>query len=274
MGRKGKSSLRHRQFARAARKLKYLIVTGDDFGRSHEVNEAIERCHTAGFLTQASLMVNEPYAEEAVRITRRHPALCVGLHLTLCDGRASAISAVTSSAGAFASSPARAGLRYAFDRSLAGPLQHEIRAQFERFRALGCTPTYWDGHAHLHLHPTVLRLAVPVAVEQGFRAMRLVREPGPWALLPQIFEWLSRAAIPSLQRHAITFHDHTFGLRDTGRITTGIAVRILQELPDGVSEFYFHPGAEPGDIDNARLRAAVDEFGITLRTSRPPPAAR
>jgi hopanoid biosynthesis associated protein HpnK len=254
--------------------LKHLIVTGDDFGRSHEVNEAIERCHEAGFLTQASLMVNEPHAEEAVRIAQRHPALCVGLHLALCDGRASVPSAITNGTEEFTTSPGRAGLRYFCRPSLAEPLRHEIGAQFERFRTLGFASAYWDGHTHLHLHPTVLHLAMPIAVHFGFRAMRLVREPGPWSLLPQIFEWLSRAAIPGLQRHAITFADHTFGLRDTGSITTEIAARILRDLPDGVSEFYFHPGAEPGEIDYVRLLALVEERQITLRTSLPPPAAR
>ena len=254
--------------------MKHLIVTGDDFGRSHEVNEAIEDCHEAGFLTQASLMVNEPCTEEATRIAERHPALCVGLHLTLCAGRASSVSALTNGAGEFCASPARAGLRYAFRPSLAETLGHEIRAQFERFRSLGLAPTYWDGHAHLHLHPAILRPALPVALDHHFRAMRVVREPGPWALLPQIFEWLSRAAIPALQRRSIAFADHTFGLRDTGRITTETASRILQNLPDGVSEFYFHPGAEPGEIDSPALLALLAEREITLRTSLPPPAAR
>ncbi|MEP6672859.1 MAG: ChbG/HpnK family deacetylase [Chthoniobacter sp.] len=254
--------------------MKHLIVTGDDFGRSHEVNEAIERSHAAGFLTQASLMVNEPCAEEAVRIAQRHPGLCVGLHLTLCDGQASTVSAITNEAGEFVVSPARAGLRYAFGSSLAGALLQEIRAQFERFRTLGCLPTYWDGHAHLHLHPTILRLALPVAVAHGFHALRLVREPGSWAPLSQIFQWLSGAAIRTLRQYSLTFTDHTFGLRDTGRMTTEIGIRILQALPDSVSEFYFHPGAEPSEIDYARLIAVLETEGITLCTSLPPPAGR
>ncbi len=253
--------------------MKSLIITADDFGRSHEVNEAIERCHEAGFLTQASLMVNEPGTEEAVRIARRHQGLCVGLHLTLCDGRASSVSALTEDGEAFPTSHARAGLRYAFRPSLRKTLEREIRAQFARFRVLGFAPTYWDGHAHLHLHPTILRLALPVAVEHGFRAMRLVREPGPPAVLPAIFACLSRAAAPGLRRNGLVFADHTFGLRATGKITTPIVSRILQALPEGVSEFYFHPGAEPETIDAAALRHQLDERGITLRTSLPPTAA-
>jgi hopanoid biosynthesis associated protein HpnK len=250
--------------------LKHLIVTGDDFGRSHEVNEAIERCHAAGFLTQASLMVNEPCADEAVRIAQRHPALSVGLHLTLCDGRATSVSALTNRAGRLTASPALAGIRYAFEPWLHRRLSHEIWEQFERFRSFGLPETYWDGHAHLHLHPVVLRLTLEMSHEQGFYAVRLVREPGPPALLPRVFDWLSRAAIPKLSGFALA--DHTFGLRDTGKITTSTAGRILRALPDGVSEFYFHPGAEPEELDCPALLSLIAERGIKLRTLLKPPA--
>lgn len=256
--------------------MKQLIVTGDDFGRSHQVNEAIERAHAAGFLTQASLMVNEPCAEEAVRIAQRHPTLCVGLHLTLCDGRATrAAGPLTDISGMFTDSPARAGMRYAlFPQMFAPFLRAEIQGQFARFRAWQFAPSYWDGHTHLHLHPTIFRLTLPIAIEHGFQATRVVREPGSWALLPEIFQLLSRNAIPALRRRSIAFADHTFGLRDTGRITPAVTRRILQNLPDGLSEFYFHPGAESGELDYPALLALLAEREITLRTLPTPSAAR
>ncbi|MDX1518844.1 MAG: ChbG/HpnK family deacetylase, partial [Gammaproteobacteria bacterium] len=40
--------------------MKKLIVTGDDFGLSVPVNEAIEKACRNGILTTASLMVNAP----------------------------------------------------------------------------------------------------------------------------------------------------------------------------------------------------------------------
>ena len=49
-----------RQHVRMSGVLKTLILTGDDFGRSAEVNAAIERYHAAGALTHASLMVASP----------------------------------------------------------------------------------------------------------------------------------------------------------------------------------------------------------------------
>jgi len=254
--------------------LKQLILTADDFGRSTQINEAIERACEAGFLTQASLMVNEPAAEEAARIARRHPELCVGLHLTLCDGHASGVSALTDAQGNLTTSPARAGLRYAFRSSLGENLREEIRAQFAKFRALGFAPSYWDGHTHLHLHPTILRHTLPIAVEEGFRAVRLVREQGRRSALPTIFRLLSENAIPALRRHDIRFTDRIFGLRDTGRMSTAQIAQVLGTLPDGLSELYFHPGAEPGEIDYAALVPLLAQFAITPRSLPPPPAAR
>ena len=218
-------------------------------------------------------MVNEPCAEEAVRIAQRHPALCVGLHLTLCDGRASAGSPLTDEAGQFVSSPTCAGLRYAFRSSLTEPLRRETDAQFSRFCAFGLEPTYWDGHTHLHLHPKVFALALPIALARGFHGMRVVRDPGPWALIPEILKLRSAATLKALRHHSLAFADHTFGLRDTGAITMEVAARILRNLPDGLSEFYFHPGAEPGELDYRRLLRLIEEGEIKLRTLPPPPVA-
>ncbi len=247
--------------------MKQLILTADDFGRSPEINAAIERAHRAGFLSQASLMVNEPAVEDAVRIAQRNPMLCVGLHLTVCAGRAANASALTNSAGRFRWAPTPAGLRYFFLPSLTPLLRDEIRAQFARFLAVGFPPSYWDGHKHFHLHPTILRLTLPIATEQGFHWMRLVREPGPAALLPAIFQALSRSALPRLKEHGIRFADNVFGLRATGRMDTAIMERLLRGLPDGVSELYFHPGAEAGEMDFEKLVKVVKEEGIILMSS-------
>ena len=222
-----------------------LIVTGDDFGRSAVVNGAIASYHAAGALTQASLMVGEPHAEEAVALAQAHPRLCVGLHLTLCDGRALAPSQLTDRGGRFRKSPAVAGLWYAFDPRLREPLRAEIRRQFKRFCALGFRPTYWDGHAHLHLHPTILRLTLPIAREFGFRFVRLVREPGSAAILPWIFDQLSEAALAPLTAAGIRFADRVYGLRRTGRVDARWLDRMMRKNGDGVTELYYHPGADP-----------------------------
>jgi predicted glycoside hydrolase/deacetylase ChbG (UPF0249 family) len=245
---------------------KHLIVTGDDFGLCPRVNEEVERCHQSGLLTQASLMVNEGAVDEALRIARRNPKLCVGLHLTLCCGRAAELSPLTDSALRLLASPAWAGLRYAFDPRLEGALSREIAAQFEAFRAHGLPPTYWDGHTHLHLHPTIMKLTLPVAAQHQFRATRLVREPGGDPL-QVIFRLLSRAAAPQLVNGGTAFADCVYGLRDTGRVTTHQFETYLARQQPGWSEVYFHPGAEPAPLDCELLLELIEMEGIRLGSS-------
>ena len=228
------------------------MITGDDFGLSRTINEAIEAYHRAGALHQASLMVAEGHVDYAAEIARRNPGLRTGLHLTLCHGRATETSALTDEHGRFTGSPALAGLRYAFDWRLHEPLRLEIRRQFERFVALGFPPTYWDGHTHLHLHPLILHLTLPIAQEFGFKFTRVMREPGPVALIPWIFQRLSSIAIPALQRARIGYADRVFGLRATGRMTES-AFQEAVRCANGLTEIYFHPGAESSPPDPQRI---------------------
>lgn len=232
-----------------------MILTADDFGRSSVVNEAIVQWARAGALSQASLMVNEPAAEAAVALFREVPSLRVGLHLTLCDGRASDGSKLPAA-------PAGAGFKFAFWPSARAWLRTEIEAQFARFAELGLPPTYWDGHTHLHLHPTVMSIALPIAQRRGFKATRLVREPGPAAMLPWIFRKLSERAIPRLKAAGIGYTDHVFGLRKTGRMERQDFEEALCWAQRGSVEIYFHPGAErqlpvPGDVAEMLRRSAV-----------------
>jgi hopanoid biosynthesis associated protein HpnK len=252
--------------------VKHLILTGDDFGRSHEVNEAIERHHQAGLLTQASLMVNEGAVDEAVRIALRHPRLCVGLHLTLCDGQASGVSAITDDSGRLMPSPALAGLRYAFDPRSAEALGVEIAAQFTRFRELGFPATYVDGHTHLHLHPVILRTLLQPLAEGGFKLLRLVREPANFTPAGLVFQGLSAAAVRSLKRLGVQMADAVFGLADTGKMTSERLAGLIARLPEGLSEIYFHPGAEPAELDFAALRPllADPDIALTCALTLPP----
>ena len=51
-----------------------LIVNADDFGLSTSVNQAVVRAYREGILTSASLMVNEPGFDEAVRLAKENPS--------------------------------------------------------------------------------------------------------------------------------------------------------------------------------------------------------
>ena len=219
-----------------------LLITGDDFGLNHKVNEAVEAQYQAGRLSQASLMIHGGAVEEAKRIALRNPGLCVGLHLTLCSASRNGRTLLTDSTGNFELSPARAGWRYYWNLSLRKAIRTEIEDQFARFLVEGFPPIYWDGHTHLHLHPIILQETLPVAITHGFSAVRLM-QTNHCGMLGWIFNRLSARA--KTQLGAIRFTECTFGLRETCRVDDAAFAQIQVEASGwDLAEFYFHPSVD------------------------------
>ena len=106
--------------------MKWLIVTGDDFGMTSGINRGIVQAHRNGILTSASLMVDRPASEEAASLGRECPALSLGLHLEL-------------------------------DAIDPGRVLAEFDRQCARFLELvGTAPTHVDSHHDVHRDPHVL----------------------------------------------------------------------------------------------------------------------
>lgn len=237
------------------RGLKRLIVTGDDFGASLPVNEAIETAHARGILTATCLMVGGPQAADAVARARRLPTLAVGLHVVVSRGRPvlprAAIPDLVDADGRFETSLVRAGLRYFFRPRARRQLAAEIEAQFKAFRETGLALDHVNAHNHMHLHPSVLGLILTIGRRYGLAAVRVPSEPpppkarfvsrlrerlllGPWIAL---MKW-------RLRRAGIRHNDHLFGLRDSGHMDRERLISVLERLPEGVTEIHCHPAAE------------------------------
>jgi hopanoid biosynthesis associated protein HpnK len=265
--------------------LRRLIVNADDFGRSASINQAVIRAHREGILTTASLMVNEPACEEAVAIARQNPKLGVGLHLTLIHGHSAlppeSIPGLVNGRKEFTNNPASAGFRYFFQRSLRAQLRQEIHAQFKRFLATGLPLDHVNGHLHLHLHPTVLRILMEDAAQLGIQRLRLTFDPfrlnlrlasghlAYRALHAVIFHCLSARARPVLRARGLRHTSAVFGLLQNARVDEAYVSGLLAHLPAGDSELYSHPSLDEfrNEFDaliSPRVRAQVETFGIKL----------
>jgi len=236
--------------------LKRLILTGDDFGLDVPVNEAVEEAHRRGVLTSASLMVGAEAAADAVERARRLPALKVGLHVVMVEGRPvlppSAVPDLVDGRGELSTRLAWSGFRLFFLPRVRRQMEAETRAQFRAFRETGLPLDHADAHDHMHLHPTLLGLMLRVGREFGLRAVRLPREPAlaSWraagrglaarATPAVLLSPLLAAMRARLRRAGVRFNDHLFGMRDSGRMEEGLVLRQLRELPEGVSEMHFH----------------------------------
>lgn len=227
-----------------------VTLTADDFGLSEAVNEAVERAHRDGVLTSASLMVAAPAAADAIARARRMPSLKVGLHLVVIEGRAilppEQIPALVNASGWFPSDQLRLGLRYFFLPHVRRQLKAEITAQFAAFAATGLPLAHADAHKHMHLHPTVARLLIAAGRRHGLRRVRVPAEP------PEImarlgtptghalYRW-SRLLRAQLRHAGLSAPDAVFGLAWSGAMTTDRVRRLLDILPKGDIELFFHP---------------------------------
>ena len=262
-----------------------LIVNADDFGRSHSINEAVVRAHRECVLTTASLMVNEPAFDEAVKLAKENPKLGVGLHLTLLVGHSALppekIPGLVNSRGEFSNSPVTVGMGYFFKRNLREQLRAEIRAQFEKFRSTGLPLDHVNGHLHFHLHPTIFKILMEDAEKFQIRHLRLTRDclsrsrrmtQGKFftrVTHATIFEVLSRRARKTLDAKKIRHTQITFGLLQDSRVDEEYILKLLPELPPGDSELYSHPSLDEfmNEFDalvSPRVKELVKKLGIEL----------
>jgi hopanoid biosynthesis associated protein HpnK len=277
------------------------VVTADDFGFSHGVNQAILQAHREGIVTSTSLMVTGDAAAEAVALARANPGLAVGLHLVVVSGRAALppaeVPALVDAQGLFRGGPVGIGVRYQFSRAAHNQLRREIREQLVRFRDTGLPLAHVDGHLHMHLHPIVLTCLLELAEEFGIPTLRLPHEElggnltfdrrsaprkAIWSL---IFGRLRRHAEPKLKAAGIASSDRVYGLLQTGRISEDYLLDLFPRLASSAEalrevELYAHPDAAlPGEVPNGppgagpreleallspKVRRAVAEAGFTL----------
>ncbi len=241
--------------------MKQLVITSDDFGLSDGVNRAVEQAWRNGILTSASIMAGGEAFDGALDVARRNPGLQVGLHLTLVQGRpvlpADAIPGLVDERGYFPDNPVAAGMRYYFDRGLRDQLRQEIEAQLARVRDAGIALSHIDGHLNIHLHPTVFSLLTELMPHYAIASIRLSRERlthnlrfnrerlAGKALERLIFGSLARHARPTLDRMGIHYAAEVKGVLNSGRMTEGYILAVLDGLDRGLTEIYFHPGCLP-----------------------------
>jgi hopanoid biosynthesis associated protein HpnK len=237
--------------------VKRLIITGDDFGLAIPVNEAIEVAHVSGILSTTSLMVGASAAADAVEKAKRLPTLKVGLHLVLVKGRPvlppDSIPGLVNEHGEFHENLVAAGFRFFFLPNIRKQLEAEIRGQFDAFQKTGLPLDHVNAHNHMHVHPTILNLILKVGRDFGVNAIRVPHEPSlpAWhasrkgfvgkmtnALGLAPWMWFMKVRL----RHAgMKANDFIFGRSDTGAMDEATVLRLLERVPRGVTEMYFHP---------------------------------
>lgn len=272
-----------------------LIINGDDFGISSEVNHAIIDAHQRGVLTSTSLMVTGDAFEEAVALAKANPDLAVGLHLVLVCGRSvlppEQIPHLVNAQGYFSYEPEKTGLRYHLSTGAKREIPLEIRAQLEKFCQTGLPLSHVDGHLHVHTYPAVLPHLADLAQEFHIRFIRLPLEEAGLTLNIDRSNWfmkyLRALVFGGLRRygegvcrsHGIQFTDRVYGELQSGRLTERYLLGLLPQIQASCVEIFCHPElvpagefsqgnhrglAERDALVSDRVRQVIEESGFHL----------
>ena len=170
----------------------YLIIRSDDAGMSHSVNMGLERLIETGLPVSVSVMFACPWYQEAVEILKRHPAVAVGIHLTLNSEwknyrwgpvlGGGAVPTLVDADGYFFQS---AEALYS-NRPDPREVEKELRAQIERALRSGLVIDYVDYHMGTAIrYPEFRELTERLAREFGLGMVgyfgESVQSPQYWA---------------------------------------------------------------------------------------------
>jgi len=245
--------------------MRFLIVNADDFGYSQAINEGVCEAHCKGIVTDASLLVRSPYAQQALHLAKEVD-LPVGLHIDFVSTFAQM--------GAPDFGPESRLLRELFSREFRREImgvfsceellkiRDELRRQIDDFRKMaGRLPSHLDYHFGLHYLPDVMAIYLFVAESYGLPVRWGVQYAGNNPLV------LAPARLCDCFR----------GVKTGG---VDLFLSLLQDDWKGVLEILCHPGYytveglsdsynlereyELQTLVHPRLRAEVEQSGIQL----------
>ena len=241
-----------------------LVVVADDFGIGPGTSRGILDLAGRGKVTATVLLVNSPYAEEAVRDWHRAggPARVeLGWHACLTLDRPvlppTRVPSLVRTDGSFWPLVPFAG-RLVLGRVRLEEVRAELRAQYDRFVALtGQAPALVNGHHHIQVFPGIGAVLLDVLGRQRpLPYVRRVRETLPLlAAIPRarckrlILSTLGRRFVQRQLRGGFPGNDYLTGITDARGLTRlrggkeeSLLVSWLRQVSGRVVEFLCHPG--------------------------------
>lgn len=217
--------------------MKQLIVNADDFGYTHGVNQGIIDGFRNGIITSTSLMVNRPETKHAARLAKENPELGIGFHFELIIA-GEALREIRKIA--YLNQAEEIGKKI-MTLAMIKNAKKQFYEQIDLFKKLvGEMPDHIDGHHHVHKFPS---------------------------LLPTILEFSKKHKIPLRAVGEVNFIDSFSGTDDPKDTSPENLIKILRNLPDGVSELMTHPGYFSGELRKESSMSDIREIELKILTS-------
>ena len=237
--------------------MKYLIINADDFGLHKDINAGIIKGFKEGFITSTSLMCSAPAFDDAVALAKANPKLGIGIHLTLVGGvqpllARDIVSSLVDDKGFFPSDYIQFIKKFMSFGIKASEIKAELSNQLERGLATGLNITHVDSHQHLHVLPGITEIVADLCVDYGIKYVRIPSEAISWTggyqanLSRKIGRFgltlCSEVAKRKLKRAGLKSPEHFYGMLAGGNLDAVLVGKMIEALPEGVSEIMTHPG--------------------------------
>lgn len=242
---------------------KKLIVNADGFGFTFGNNKGILETLEVGIVKSISTNVNFPAIKEIHKIAENYPHVSIGIHLNLTVGRPVSkpanIPSLLDKNDEFYPPP-EFGKRLVLRQIKKDEIKRELSAQMEKLLGMSIKITHWDSHQNQHLNPGFFSPAVEVAKRYGIERMRthrhylLTTQPNrKMRILKYYLKHPDKVIGHSFVRY-LNWVARRRGMRMADRMLSPGRVdemrkfhretweNLFQTLPEGVSEFYCHPG--------------------------------
>lgn len=153
-----------------------VVINADDFGKTSEVNQAIDKALDAGAITSSTILANTKYWEDIHRIVNSHPDASFGVHLNLTEGESLTKNnvlvqyGITDDAGIFTGKTKKINK---IPQDLSDALFIEITTQIHKVKTIENIPiSHIDGHHHVHALSVISDIILKAVKENGINRMR------------------------------------------------------------------------------------------------------
>jgi chitin disaccharide deacetylase len=230
-----------------------IILHVDDVGMSWDSNQGAIQATEKGVATSMSIMMPCPWVPGFVHYMKEHPNVDAGLHLTLTsewkDYRWGPLSGKPKVPGLVDAEGALwSSVEEVMKNATADEVETEIRAQLERARSLGFTPTHLDSHmGTLFAKPEFMERYIKVGLENKIPVMFF---GGHSSMIKKQMNFPEQVAQQFAQM---------------GQMIWNGGLPVLDDLHNLSYEFKYTPGMS----DEALRKFATSRYIETLRELKP-----
>jgi predicted glycoside hydrolase/deacetylase ChbG (UPF0249 family) len=230
------------------------------------VNRGIVETIERGVVTSASLMVNMPGCDDAMRrlreLSTRGVTASIGLHFNIVAGRALGTCPTLTQPRSIAREflpllrlAWRAFTRRLDPRDVEAELEAQLQRAGELLATVGTRVTHIDSHRHAHCLPGVLDVVLRTArrhhiehVRHPYEASTLLRSPRA-SLAAQLLRVMLAKQTAPIDDIGFT----GFGAMGSPTFDRDL-LEIVSALPQGITELMVHPGYDSPEL------AALDPY--------------